>query len=161
MALLSILCSWHKWGDVIWLPSLASECQSKSCLITVIDPSVGRWAEGLICVRLSKQSSDWQAIQLSGSEKERKTIITSIISHSSTFCCQTLSLLSKWALNFCWISLISYDGPAPTWKTNAPPPPPADFKGATAGSEHSTEHCEDARALKQISLAAPYDAWIH
>lgn len=37
---------------------------------------------GLICVWLSQQSADWQAIQLSGSEKERKTIIISIISPS-------------------------------------------------------------------------------
>lgn len=34
----------------------------------------------LICVWLSHQSADWQAIQLSGSKKERKTIIISIIS---------------------------------------------------------------------------------
>lgn len=77
------------------------------------------WDAGLICVCLSKQPSDWQAIQLSGSEKERNTIITSIISHSARFCCQTLSLLSKWALYFYCYSFICYDWPAPTWKTNA------------------------------------------
>lgn len=121
MALLSI-CSWHKWSDIIGLPSQASVCQSKSWLMAVIDQSVGdvwrEWDAGLIRVRLSKQTSDWQAIQLSGSEKERNTIITSIISHFHTFCCQTLSLLIRWALYFYCYSLICYDGPAPTWKTN-------------------------------------------
>lgn len=74
-----------------------------------LDWSVCAWAN----------SPDWQAIQLSGSEKERNTIIISIISHSAPFCCQTLSLLRKWALCFHCSSFICYDGPAPTWKTNA------------------------------------------
>lgn len=163
MALLSI-CPRHKWGEFIWFPLSGLSVSIKILphhSYRSVSWEMREWDAGLICARLSKQSSDWQAIPLSGSETEWKIIITSIISHSSTFCCQTLSLLSKWALYFHWKSLICYDGPAPTWKTNAFFPPPADFKGATAGSNHSTEHCEDARALKQMSLAAPYDAWIH
>lgn len=125
MALLSI-CPRHKWGEFIWFPLSGLSLSIKilphhSC--RSVSWEMREWDAGLICARLSKQSSDWQAIQLSGSETEWKIIITSIISHSSTFCCQTLSLLSKWALYFHWKSLICYDGPAPTWKTNAFSPP--------------------------------------
>lgn len=47
----------------------------------------------LICARLSQQSPDWQAIQLSGSEKERKTIIISITSPSPAFLRQSFALM--------------------------------------------------------------------
>lgn len=47
----------------------------------------------LICVRLSQQSPDWQAIQLSGSEKERKTIIISITSPSPAFLRRSFALM--------------------------------------------------------------------
>lgn len=166
MALLSI-CSWHKWGEFIWFPLSGLSLSIKILphhSYRSVSGEMREWDAGLICVRLSKQSSEWQAMQLSGSETERKAIITSIISHSSTFCCQTLSLLSKWASYFHWYFLICYDGPAPTWKTKGFLFfffPPADFKGAAAGSEHSREHWEDARALKPLSLAAPYEVpWV-
>lgn len=47
----------------------------------------------LICMWLSQLPSDWQAIQLSGNEEERKTIIISIISPSPAFLCRSSALL--------------------------------------------------------------------
>lgn len=104
--LLSI-CSWHKRGDIMQLPSrlpnVSIKNYSRTRLSIDIDRSVGR-SRGreeisllgilrLICVCLSQQSSDWQAIQLRGSKKKRKTIIISIISPSPAFLRRSFALM--------------------------------------------------------------------
>lgn len=99
LSMLLSICSWHKRGGIMQLPSRLPNASiknySRTRLSTDMDRSVRR-SRGrqeisllgilrLICVRLSQQSSDWQATQLSGSKKERKTIIISIISPSPAF----------------------------------------------------------------------------
>lgn len=83
---------WHYVAPVSCLPDVSIKNYSWTRLGTDIDRSVGRSSGkvqisllgilGLICVWQSQPSADWQEIQLSGSKKERKTIIISIISPS-------------------------------------------------------------------------------
>lgn len=119
---------WYYWVSNTGL-SVSIKILAHHCYRSVS----GGCAEGMRCwidLCLSKQPSDWQAIQLSGSEKERNTIITSIISHSARFCCQTLSLLSKWALFFLLLFYLLWWA-STNMKNKCPL---ADFKGATAGT---------------------------
>lgn len=141
----------HKRGDIMWLPSpptrqskITHGWDSAQIWIARRGRSSGKNEEvsllgipGLISACPSQRRPDWQAIQLSGSEKERKTVIISIIRSSPA---SLVDHLLSWPNELCTV----WDGCARKAFSD-PPAKGSDHnrKARTSGGKKQKEDTND------------------